>query len=121
MSNTRVHVRPNLLWIYGFAVLCVGAAIPRAFAEPAYEPGTSIKVKYGDLNLASPEGIEALYTRIEKAARRVCNIDNRPSAPFHLTQWRYCYKTAVVNAVRDVDNQKLTAMYREKNKSSAAG
>jgi UrcA family protein len=102
-------------------MLCVGAGIPRAFAEQSSERGTSIKVKFGDLNLADPVGIETLYKRIERAARQVCDVDASPSDPLHTSHWRYCYRTAVSNAVRDVNNQKLTAMYREKNKPSTAG
>ena len=35
-------------------------------------------VKYGDLNLANPQGVEQLYRRIVGAARQVCEYPGRP-------------------------------------------
>ncbi len=122
MSPTRARTRTHPLLLCGIAALCVGAGLPRAFADqPAAEPGTSIKVKYGDLNLASPSGVEVLYKRIQKAARRVCTIDSAPADPVHVSHWQDCYRTAFANAIRDVDNQPLTAMYRQKNNLPPVG
>jgi UrcA family protein len=121
MSHTRTHVRANPLWVCGLAMFCVGAGVPHAFAAVPDLQGTSLKVKFGDLNLANSGGVETLYKRIERAARRVCDIDSEQSDPSRQSHWRYCYKTAVANAVQDVNNQNLTAMHREKNKESSAG
>ena len=121
MSNVRLQVRTSPFWICGLATLCVGAGVPHAFASPQNPqmyPGTSIKVKYHDLDLSTQAGAEALYTRIQRAARRVCDLDREPADPFRLSHWQYCYKAAVANAVNDVNNKNLTAMYREKNKLS---
>jgi UrcA family protein len=56
------------------ALMC-GAA---AFAVQAAAPGgetTGVKVTYGDLNLASEQGNQALLARIRAAARRACFAD----------------------------------------------
>jgi UrcA family protein len=109
--------------ILGLAMLCVGATIPRAFASPisAYVPGHSVKVKYSDLDLNTRKGTEALYNRIQRAARGVCNQDADSSDPMRFSHWHFCYNTAVANAVRDVRNQNLTAMHLQKNKSKTVG
>ena len=103
------------LLMAGIAALFISSA-PHAFAaESDFQKGSSIKVKFGDLNLGTSQGVQVLYQRIEKAARRVCNDDAEPGDPRWHSHWRYCYKTAVANAVREVNNQWLTAMHQQKN------
>jgi len=114
MSHTKTRSPTHPLWMFGLAMLCVGASIPRAFAEVPTIPGTSVKVKYGDLDLNTHSGTEALYKRIQHAARGVCNQDTDSSDPMRFSHWHFCYNTAVANAVRDVKNQNLTAMHIEK-------
>ena len=45
----------------------------------------SEKVKFQDLNVNTPEGVQALYTRIHTAAKRVCSdsdpVCGQPRAP----------------------------------------
>ena len=123
MSHSKTCSRTRPLWLFGLAMLCVGASIPHAFANQnwSYAPGHSIKVKYSDLDLNTQKGTEALYKRIQRAARGVCNQDADSADPVRFTHWNYCYETAVANAVRDVRNQNLTAMHLEKNKSKSVG
>ena len=105
----------------GIAALFISSA-PHAFAADSdYQKGSSVKVKLTDLDLGTAEGVQVLYKRIEKAARRVCNDDAEPGDPRWHSHWRYCYKTAVANAVRDVNNQWLTAMHQEKNGQGPVG
>ena len=121
MSNTKTLPRLHPLWIAaGIAALFVsGGAIQ---ANPAdFVKGTSVKVKYHDLDLGTPDGVQVLYKRIEKAARRVCTDDAMPGDPMWHSHWRYCFKSAVANAVKDVDNKWLTAMYQDKNGTSPVG
>jgi UrcA family protein len=85
-----------------------GAATPeRTVGEP-----TSLPVRFADLNTATPEGVKALYGRIQSAARQVCG----PS--FSLWQsdafwaWRSCYRKTVDEAVSKLDFPALTALHR---------
>ncbi len=111
----------NRFWIIGLATLCVGASLPPAHASPEFEPGSSIKVRYGDLDLFTEPGVTELYQRINRAARKVCNSDIGSSIPERMRAWRFCVDTAVANAVRDVNNQNLTAMFRQKARQAPAG
>ena len=109
------------LLMAGIAALFISSA-PHAFAADGdFQKGSSVKVKFSDLDLGSAEGVQVLYQRIEKAARRVCNDDAEPGDPRWHSHWRYCYKTAVANAVHDVNNQWLTAMYQQKNGQGPVG
>ena len=53
-----------------FAIAALVAAIPSS-AIASDEPPTE-KVRYGDLNLATEEGVEALDRRLDRAVKRVC-------------------------------------------------
>jgi UrcA family protein len=53
------------------AILLLVAGSGAAMADPA---APSAAVKYGDLNLHSPEGIATLYRRIERASVAVCDL-----------------------------------------------
>ena len=59
-------VRGNLL-VAALAAACIGGAAVAADAPPA------IRVPYGDLNLSSDAGREALLHRLASAARRLCD------------------------------------------------
>ena len=69
MKRTPIVLPMGLLML----VSLVGAT--RAQAEPVTITGSarSEAVRYGDLNLASPAGIDALDRRIASAAERVCS------------------------------------------------
>ena len=105
--------------IAGLAALFVSTASHAAPSD--FEKGSSIKVKFGDLDLGTAEGVQVLYQRIEKAARRVCNNDAEPGDPRWHSHWRYCYQTAVAKAVSDVNNQWLTAMHQQKHGANPVG
>lgn len=69
----------------------------------------STEVYYGDLNLATEEGSRVLYSRIVKAAYRVCPL--RSSADLSKAALgRQCAAQAIERAVRDVGNEKVAAL-----------
>ena len=66
-------------------------------------------VKFADLNLGSPAGVEALYGRIRAAARRVCYQPNGQ-------MWAYtaCVTKAQSDAVAKVNVPLLTELFERK-------
>jgi UrcA family protein len=115
--TTKRSTRFNPLWLGGLAALCVSGAMSQAYAAPPALGGepSSMKVKFGDLNLDSQAGVETLYKRIRTAARIVCWNDTSTSDPRYFYNRRKCELTAEAKAVRDVNNRNLTAMYRAKH------
>jgi UrcA family protein len=69
-----------------------------------------IVVRYGDLNLSTPDGAATLLRRIDAAARQVCPDayarDLRVKALA-----RECRRTATANAVEQVHNLRLSAAH----------
>jgi UrcA family protein len=115
----NMNIRHRLsggLCAFGIATLCVGG-LPAAHADDEdngkYIEGSSAVVKFGDLNLQNPDGVEALYKRIQRAANKVCG-DPRDIHTFPDLARRECVERAVAKAVSDVNNRHLTALYTRK-------
>jgi UrcA family protein len=78
---------------------------PNAVAD---EEVRSETVKFQDLNLNSPEGVQALYRRIHAAAGRVCD----QSDPALQRAAASCAKKAEARAIAKVGLPQLVAYYR---------
>jgi UrcA family protein len=68
----------------------------------------SVTVRYADLDLSSPAGADALYRRIQAAARQVCGFPGTDLV--EQSSWRSCYRSAVGDAVRKVNSPLLIAV-----------
>jgi UrcA family protein len=73
----------------------------------------SITVKYGDLNLSSPQGAATLYGRIAQAARAVC--DSSDGSRWSVLAMHECVNKAIADAVTKVGQPQLIALYNAKN------
>jgi len=83
------------------ACMAVGLVDVARSATPG-EP-VSVKVSYGDLDLANAQGVHTLHARITAAARQVCapdGFDARNLALYSVE--RSCVREAVTNAERKV-------------------
>lgn len=65
---------------------------PATAAEPVQPP--SMRVSYADLNIATPEGREALEKRVNLAIRQVCGGFVPASDLQKWAQFRQCQKVA---------------------------
>jgi len=96
-----------------FPVLGLAAAFTLSCAAPVLAQTSdavpSVVVKYGDLNIRSPAGAQALLKRIKAAADTACG--EAPDIRL-LRQWasfEACRRSAVAGAVAAVDSPMLTA------------
>jgi UrcA family protein len=97
--------------IVGYATAMAFACVLAAFNAQAGD-SRSETVKFSDLNLSNPAGVEALYGRIHAAARRVCQ---QPAG--ELTAERSCMHKAEGDAIAKVNVPLLTAFYQKKTGS----
>ncbi len=72
-----------------------------------------IEIAYSDLDLSRTEQASTLYSRIQRAAYNVCEVNTVPNPQAMLLQHK-CMAKAVDEAVRNVDNPNLTAVYMAK-------
>lgn len=108
---------PRLLkaTIAGVFALSFGAA---SLAADTHEV-PQLLVKYGDLNLANPQGAAGLYSRITSAAHVVCKDFSINGGDFAARKKvDACVRKAVADAVAYVDRPELTAVYSMKNHRS---
>jgi UrcA family protein len=97
-----------------FLAHCAAALLACAFIASnalADEQAPSETVKYPDLNVSSPAGVEALYVRIHLAAKRVCAPIEGWRAPFGSI---VCARDAEARAIAQVNLPSLTAYYQKK-------
>jgi UrcA family protein len=87
------------------AGVACAAGPTRPFAVP------ELAVAYGDLDLASPQGVQALHRRLTAAAERVCpRTDLRLNATEKAAA-RECRKRALEHAVREIGSPELAALH----------
>jgi UrcA family protein len=88
------------------ACMAVGLVDVARSATPDEAP--SVKVSYGDLDLANAQGAHALHARITAAARQVCAPNGFDIRDLKLyTVERSCMSEAVANAERKVQATKV--------------
>ena len=91
------------------ACMAVGLADVARSATP--DATSSIKVSYGDLNLAGARGVHTLHARISAAARQVCAPDGFDMRNLNVyTVERACMSQAVANAEREVQGTQVASL-----------
>jgi UrcA family protein len=106
--NIKTHLPPVL----ATAMLLASAwCVPGAFAE---EQVRSERVKFPDLNVQTPEGVQVLYGRIHAAANRVCSVDD----PVMREAASACIRKAEADAIEKLNLSQLTAYYKIKTNAS---
>jgi UrcA family protein len=94
------------------AGICVASFAIGAHADESDATVPVRTVRYSDLNLNTQLGAEALYHRIQSAAKQVCgDVGSRQLA--EAAAARACVNQAVTASVRAVNNGRLTSTYNE--------
>jgi len=97
-----------------FSALTSSFTVVCAAADSTDAP--SVVVKYGDLKVSSPQGAAALYGRIRVAAQAVCpHLDHTDL--LSKMQLNVCVNKAIADAVTNVDQPALVAVYNAKNRT----
>jgi UrcA family protein len=105
--KTRLNSMTSMLATGLFTLIC--AASGGALAAEPPESLTKI-VHYGDLNLDSKQGAEALYARLRSAAKEVCSpLQSIEMSRQH--EWKNCFNNALANAVGQVDKTTVSALH----------
>jgi len=97
------------------STFALGVAVALCFSGFAQaEEVRKVEVAYSDLDLARAEHANTLYWRIQHAAHHVCEFNEVPASRAVLLE-RKCVRKAVDQAIQDVNNPNLTAIYRAKS------
>ena len=106
------NVKSDNRTIRGYAMAISLACVLAAFNAYAGDAARTETVKFVDLNLDTPAGVEALYGRIHAAAWRVCR---QPGG--ELAAVKGCMTKAESQAIGKLNNSLLTAFYQKKTGS----
>ncbi len=96
---------------FTFALGIAAAVVFSGFAQAT--DVRKIEISYSDLDLSKTEAAGTLFSRIQRAAYAVCEVNTVPNPQARLLQHK-CMARAVDEAVRSVDNPNLTAVYLAK-------
>jgi UrcA family protein len=108
IMNSTVKTESRIPVAFSIAMLLACAVIvSSAFADDQVRSET---VKFADLNVNTPAGAEALYTRIHWAANRVCSQTD----PVLRAAASACARKAEAQAIEKLSLPQLTAYYQMK-------
>lgn len=106
----------NSLSTVGFVASVLATAAQAgegAAAHDAMHDIRSVNVRYAEADLASAEGVQALYQKLERASRQACRRRDERSLAAR-ADWRSCRSAALDAAVAAVQNVRLGALHRER-------
>jgi UrcA family protein len=109
IENSNIKNRIPLALATAMLLTCVWGA-SGAFAD---EQVRSERVRFQDLNVDTPEGVQALYGRIHAAAKHVCS----ESDPVLQAAEGACARKAEADAIEKLNLSQLTAYYKMKTKT----
>ena len=97
---------------YCLLALALSGCVAGAPQKSADSPDVPTKtVRYAELNLNTADGARALFRRIKYAAADVCgSFDGLSLAQKAI--WQKCYERALVDAVSQVNQPRVTALYQ---------
>jgi UrcA family protein len=109
--NTTIGNRRNAMQMtWGtLAAVCAMLLVDSAQAQDKVYSAQRL-VRFADLNLNDRDGVEALYRRIQGAAKVVCGWPG-PVAPEWWRPSKECTNHAIAQAITAVGNPALTSRY----------
>ena len=94
--------------VFALGAPAIASAAPQSSLE-----GTAVKVSFADLNLQKAAGAEALYRRLQNAAKQACGVRSLQieGSVRKFAEARSCYRNALSAAVAEVDNERVSDIH----------
>src|ERR1700733_818425 len=89
-------------------------------ADSATPAPRSMQVSTAGLDLNTPAGAHAFYSRLNSAAKKVCNRESEGD-PIYGPQFSLCYRDTLRSAVLTVNRPLVTQRYNERHGAAEAG
>lgn len=95
------------------AVAVAAFSLPAIASADTALKGKSEKVSFSDLNVQKQEGAEQLYSRLQQASKRVCDVEplKVTRSVKVLSQSMRCFRQTMDASVAKIDNDALTAIH----------
>lgn len=101
----------NISHTFAAATAALALAAAPAFAGEHKPRSIAIDVSGYDLN--SEAGIDAVYSKIKTAAKRVCRAPGRPTLAEQVVL-RNCVEQSIVNAIESMDSPQLKQAFAKR-------
>jgi UrcA family protein len=93
------------------AAVAFAAANAQAAAQQSIELAPQVSVQYSAEDLETDKGVQNVYRKLRKAARRVCGIDGGFLNLSEKTLAQKCVDDTLASAVRKIDRPMLTTLH----------
>jgi UrcA family protein len=100
--------------VFAATVMLTSAGLPSLAQAVAQDDVRSETVRFDDLNLSTTAGLQALYVRIQNAARDVCGQAEVAGTRVASVAWKDCVSDSVHQAILKINNPSLTAYYGDR-------
>jgi UrcA family protein len=97
--------------LIGACALAIVFLAPRVTHADSVDQRPTEAVRFGDLNLDSLSGVEALFRRLQIAAGEVCKQYEPHAILIPSAAHQACVRNAVSGAIRNIDSPLLSAYY----------
>ena len=87
----------------------IASVFPQSSGAETASKMVSVRVYYGDLNLATDAGAQTLLIRLNSAGRQVCGGRSMPASAKLNAQHRACVRSKVAAAVAELGSPSVTA------------
>ncbi len=93
-------------------IVLSGPAVVLAGTPSDFE-GAKVTVSYSDLNLATEQGVQALYKRLQRASKQVSGITSLRTlgSVRRFQEARQQYNESLSNAVESFNNERLSEIH----------
>jgi UrcA family protein len=95
-----------------WAACVLSGSLGVATAAVPGEEVPTVVVAYGDLDLGTENGVHTLYSRIARAASRVCPYGDAMD-PERVVLFKSCREAAITRAVSEIKSPQLAALRAE--------
>jgi len=77
------------------------------------QPEVEVRVSFDDLNLTQARGAQTLYSRLQRASKQACGVENYNivGSARIVTQMQRCYKEALADSVKKIGSRQLTRLH----------
>ena len=118
-QKVKAGILGSMVAIIG--TLGVTVAAQADSADRVGAEANAVVVRYGDLDLRSPDGARALYSRLKWAADRACGTAPPAKEMWRHQQYRACFDSAMDKAVQRVGSTRLQALHKSTRPSTSVG
>lgn len=95
------------------AIFAISAPAAASLGTDKGLESNAVRVSYADLNLENEAGAQTLYSRLQRASKRVCGVEPYKIAGSIriMADMQRCYRSTLTTSVEKIDSEELTKIH----------